>query len=266
MKERPSPEISVIERNSIPAIDRAMAVFGVLESRPEGVAIRDLVTELGLPRTTVYRTLNSLEMHEVVHRNADGTYRLGPRLLSLAAKVVQDDAYDDIVTWATPHMRRISKVTGQSCKLSVRQNLDAVALATTTGNAGASIAVAPGQTTPLHAGAAGKVFLASLSDAEVSDLLPDPLPVYTPQTIAARSDLIAQLAQIRAQGWAEDRGEYTTNVEAYAAGVKGSDGRPLAVLSIPFLSGIAQDERELLKSHALTGAGAIAADRPRRRR
>src|SRR5690242_5498986 len=64
-------EPSALEKHRIPAIDRMMDVLGHLERRPEGSTIRDLVEMLGLPRTTVYRVLNSLQSHEMVRRSAD---------------------------------------------------------------------------------------------------------------------------------------------------------------------------------------------------
>src|SRR5260370_23901566 len=68
-------------KHRIPVIDRMMDVLFLLEKRTGGATIRDLVDLLRLPRTTVYRILNTLQFHDVVRRSGDGSYRLGPRLL-----------------------------------------------------------------------------------------------------------------------------------------------------------------------------------------
>jgi len=70
-------------KHRIPVIDRMMEVLTQLERRDNGATIRDLVTELKLPRTTVYRILNTLQLHDMVRRDGGGAYRLGRRLLSL---------------------------------------------------------------------------------------------------------------------------------------------------------------------------------------
>src|SRR5690242_17887410 len=91
--QRAAMEVSVANvgdaalKHRIPVIDRMMDVLGQLERRDSGLTIRDLVSQLHLPRTTIYRILNTLQMHEMVHRDADGAYHLGRRLLGLASHV-----------------------------------------------------------------------------------------------------------------------------------------------------------------------------------
>ena len=59
-------------KHRIPVIDRMMEVLSQLERRESGLTIRDLVTQLHLPRTTIYRILNTLQMHDMVHRDEGG--------------------------------------------------------------------------------------------------------------------------------------------------------------------------------------------------
>ena len=66
-------------KHRIPVIDRMMEVLILLERR-DGATIRDLVDALELPRTTVYRILNTLQLHDMVRRNDGGAYQLGGRL------------------------------------------------------------------------------------------------------------------------------------------------------------------------------------------
>jgi len=83
MDKRADPAL----RHRIPVIDRMMEVLGELEAREAGASISDLVARLGLPRTTVYRILNSLQRHDMVQRSEAGSYHLGHRLLALASHV-----------------------------------------------------------------------------------------------------------------------------------------------------------------------------------
>ena len=53
-------------KHRIPVIDRMMDVLAQLERRESGATIRDLVTALKLPRTTIYRILNTLQLHDMV--------------------------------------------------------------------------------------------------------------------------------------------------------------------------------------------------------
>src|SRR4028118_2110813 len=64
------------EKHSVPVIDRMMEVLTELERRVEGASITDLTATLGQPRSSIYRILNTLERHDMVRRNPDGTYVL----------------------------------------------------------------------------------------------------------------------------------------------------------------------------------------------
>jgi DNA-binding IclR family transcriptional regulator len=79
-------------RNGLPVIDRLGDLLDFLEQHPAGATIRDLTRSLELPRSSVYRSLNTLEAHGIVRRSPAGAYTLGPRLLALAAQVVMDPA------------------------------------------------------------------------------------------------------------------------------------------------------------------------------
>ncbi|WP_421853551.1 IclR family transcriptional regulator [Oricola sp.] len=253
---------NALEKNKVPAVDRVMAVLAILEQRADGTSIRDLVEALGLPRTTVYRVLNSLEIHGMVRRSAHGSYTLGPRLLSLAARVVRDEGHNDLANLAMPHMRRISSTVRQSVKLSVVDGDSALVIATSASVDAFSLNVAPGQRVPLHAGAAGKVLLAHFPTAEMEAYVTGDLASYTQNTIADADQLRAELDQVRERGWADDHGEFTPNVEAFAAAITDHAGKTKAALSIAFLSGLSLREREMIRSTVITGAGAISADLP----
>src|SRR5258708_10756735 len=108
-----------IAKHGIPVIDRMMDVLFLLEKRTGGATIRDLVDRLRLPRTTVYRILNTLQFHDVVRRSADGSYRLGPRLLALAARAIGDAHDYDLATLPKPHLQRLAHAIGQGSKTSV---------------------------------------------------------------------------------------------------------------------------------------------------
>ncbi|MBL3684158.1 helix-turn-helix domain-containing protein [Sinorhizobium meliloti] len=76
-----------VSKHTIPVIDRMMDVLCEIERKDRGLSISELTEALKLPRTTIYRILNSLQQHDIVYRDDTGSYHLGRRLLSLAAHV-----------------------------------------------------------------------------------------------------------------------------------------------------------------------------------
>lgn len=252
-----------MEKHRIPAIDRMMDVLSYLERKPSGASTRELVESLHLPRTTVYRLLNSLHSYRMVRHLPDGNYVLGTRLISLAARVLPSAADIDIVLLATPHMERLSDATGEGCKLSILNEGGVVVIAASPGTRGPALAGVPGQRLPIHAGAASKVLLAGLTKSELDATLPEELARYTQQTITSHKQLRAELTRVRRQGWAADEGEFSKGVNAFAAPVPGRDGHTLAALSLPYVAGEADPARlDMLRAATISTAGAIAADLP----
>ncbi|QYU66522.1 helix-turn-helix domain-containing protein [Leptolyngbya sp. 15MV] len=109
----------------IPAVDRAVEVLDALASGAAG--IRDLAAQLGIPRSTVYRVLNSLEAHALVVRGADQVYRLGPHILRLARAVPFGL---DLVGTARPVMEALAAELRCTVKLSVLDGAHALVVAT----------------------------------------------------------------------------------------------------------------------------------------
>jgi DNA-binding IclR family transcriptional regulator len=243
----------------IPVIDRMMEMLFVLERRPEGATIRDFVESLRLPRTTVYRILNTLQRHDVVSRSSQGSYRLGPRLLGLAVRSIGNGQGYDLIALAKPDLESLSAETGESSKISIIDGDDLMVIATAPGKREYALTVVPGQRLPLHAGAAGKTLLAYLPEGEIDRRLRLTLGRYTPRTVIDPRRLRRELASIRRQGWAQDKGEYSPSIHAFAAPVLSREGAVVAALSAPFLAGAQAAHMERIRLAVIACAGRIAA-------
>jgi DNA-binding IclR family transcriptional regulator len=246
-------------KHTIPVLDRTMEVLGQIERSGDGLTIRELTERLGLPRTTVYRILNTLQQHQVVRRDDRGAYRLGRRLLSLAANVGGQARDVDLAAVAQPFLDRLAAELGEGVKLSVVDADSVFVLAAAQGRREYALTVAPGQRLPIHAGAASKLLLAHLPPDEVDDWLSRPLPAYTAKTITDPRRLRAELARIRRQGWAQDRGENGPSIQAFAAPVFGRDGRLVAAVSVPFLAGTPPERMEVIRRAAIATSEALTA-------
>ncbi len=249
-------------RHTIPVIDRMMDVLGTLERSGGGLTIREITALLGLPRTSIYRILNTLQLHEVVRRDERGGYHLGRRLLGLAARVAARSDDIDVAAVCQPYLDRLAADLGEGVKLSVLDADGILVLAAAPGRREYALTVAPGQRTPIHAGAASKLLLAALPPEEQDLWLARPLVAYTARTITEPKRLRAELARIRRQGWAQDRGENAPSILAYAAPVCARGGRTIAALSVPFLAGAGAERMEAIRLAAIEAARAISAALP----
>ena len=246
----------------IPVIDRMMEMLFVLEKRPDGATIRDFVESLRMPRTTVYRILNTLQRHDVVSRSSQGAYRLGPRLLGLAARSIGNGQGFDLAALAKPHLEALSAATGESSKISVIDGEDLMVVAASTGKREYALTVVPGQRLPLHAGAGGKTLLAYLSEDEIDRRLRLTLRRYTPRTLTDPRRLRRELAAIKRLGWAQDKGEYSSSIHAFAAPVLNRNGAVVAALSAPFVAGAQAVHMEEIRLAVVAFASRLAAALP----
>ncbi|MFN8928522.1 MAG: helix-turn-helix domain-containing protein, partial [Rhodospirillales bacterium] len=83
----------------IPAVERAIEILDVMCGMGDAPSIKGLAQRLDIPRSTVYRILNSFEAHGLAVRANDGTWAPGPRLLRFAQAVPRGV---DLVTVAQP--------------------------------------------------------------------------------------------------------------------------------------------------------------------
>jgi DNA-binding IclR family transcriptional regulator len=249
-------------KHRIPVIDRMMDVLAQLERRDAGLTIRDLVTQLHLPRTTIYRILNTLQMHDIVHRDESGAYQLGNRLLSLAAHVATGASQVDLVAVAQPFLERLGSEVGEGVKLSVLDRDSVLVLAAAQGRREYALSVSPGQRMEAHAGAASKLLLAFLPEAELAPWLAKPLVAFTPRTLTDPRRLKSELTRIRRLGWSQDKGETVTSIHAFASPIFDTRNQMVAALSVPFLAGTEPSRMEDIRLATIATGKALTAAIP----
>ncbi|MFF6786637.1 IclR family transcriptional regulator C-terminal domain-containing protein, partial [Streptomyces sp. NPDC012510] len=89
-----------------------------------------------------------------------------------------------------------------------------------------------GDTSPLHATAAGRAILTHLPKRDVEELIAQGLERFSDTTPADPDELRAELDRIRTDGYAVNRNQYRPGVCAIAAPVLDEDGSPLAAIAV----------------------------------
>lgn len=243
-----------MSEHTIPAVDRAVLILSRLAAAP-GSGIRELSEALAVPRSTVYRILNSLEAGGLVVVDQSARYRLGGGLLRLARTVPVDD---DLVAVAKAPMDALAAATGSTVKLSVIDGEEAMVVAVAVGSQAYGVTTRVGRRFPLHAGAASKVLLAHAGRDVIDRILSRPLEAYTEETLCDPQVLRAQMETVRSDRVATDRGEYVRGVHAIAVPVFGPEGRCVAALSSPYLSGETDEALTQLKTALTESAKTIS--------
>jgi IclR family acetate operon transcriptional repressor len=219
--------------NTLGSLDRGLAVLELIARRGEA-RLAELASELGTSRTTMFRVLETLRARGFAeHVAGNHTYRLGPRILSLAAHGTRSA----ITRLAEPAMADLRNATGETVNLIGVHGSRLVYEAVLEGRYSLRSLPSLGMTVATHGSALGKAVLAA-SPAPLREVLlgPQPFERFTEKTITARRELDAELDQTSQRGYAIDEEENETGLTCVAAAIHSTDGRPTAAISVSGLS------------------------------
>ena len=158
-----------------------------------------------LPASTALRLLRTLEVRGFVHRDADGTFNPGIRVLQVGALAL---GRESLVRLGTPGLRRIVESTGESAYLSMRGTGDtAVYVAVAEGTRAVRHISRVGRSVPLAGLAVGAVFAGrtpacgyvAQRDRDEPDVTAVVAPVTWPGGIAGAMSLIGPTYRISDQ-------------------------------------------------------------------
>jgi DNA-binding IclR family transcriptional regulator len=217
--------------SAISVLNKAMQILSLLESARGPLTLRQVVDQTSFPKTTAFRLLNGLVDHGLCEfDDATQTYRLGFRLLHLADIKRRQT---DIHSIAMPVMQEIRDAIGETVVLSVRSGEHRVHIDVAEGLHPMRRSAEIGVSAPLHAGAASKVLLAGMEDAEIERYLSSAaLTKFQITTITDKKALWREVQSIRQKGYAESKGELISGGRALAAPIKDHGGRTIGVIDI----------------------------------
>ena len=216
---------------NVRAVERAIQILDAFDDEHPQRGVSEIAEAVGLHKATTYRILTTLVNYGLVERSPDEQkYRLGIKLVDLGFKVTRRM---DLRREALPYMTQLAQQIDEAVDLSIFDNNEVLYVEMIQSHHALTIAAMVGQRLPVRATAAGKVFLASLPESQLNELLQKPLTAYTKNTITDPRQLREQLQSIRDQGYALDNEEFEPGVKALAAPVCNRGGRVVAAISTP---------------------------------
>jgi IclR family transcriptional regulator, acetate operon repressor len=208
------------------AVDRgADLLVRVLESeRP--VALTELASATGIPKSTASRLITALERRGLVEQDGErGRLRPGPAILRVAERGMLER---NIVELARPSLDQLAQASGETINLAVPGPVGVEHVAQVDSTHFLGVGQWLGRSVDFHSTANGKVFLA-FGRAALGD---EPLERHTPHTVADRAELDPVLKAIRRDGYATAVDELEAGLAAMAAPVRGARGDVIGALSI----------------------------------
>jgi len=192
--------------------------------------VTEVSRELDIHKSTAYRLLTTLRDRGLVEQDAaTEKYRLGFGLMLLARAVSADL---DILRCARPVCERLSECTRETVTIAVLEGDDAVVIHQSLSRASALNVDWTGRHTPLHATAAGKIFLLYMPEDQLLRVLEGPLELFTENTIVDQAGLRDHIKEIRGTGYGYTFEELETGLNAVGAPIHSSDGAVVGAVSV----------------------------------
>jgi DNA-binding IclR family transcriptional regulator len=213
---------------SVQSVHRAISILQVL-ALGGAAGVTEIATELGVHKSTVFRLLATLEARGLVEQHTDrGRYRLGYGVVQLAAGATK---MDDLSLLSRPVCRQLADTVQETVNVAVHDGRAVISIAQVIGSAAVTTVNWVGQRTPMHATAAGKVFLAHMDPEQLDAVLAEGLETYTPHTVGDPATLKEQLGLVRERGYASTRDEYEIGLAAVGAPIRTLDGHVIAAVT-----------------------------------
>ncbi len=210
------------------AVDRLAETFDLLATYPRGLLVTELAQLLETNKSTSSRLLASLVEAGLVERDAAQRHFLDVRFWNWGIQAVRRLAVVDV---ARPHIIAAAKQWSVPVYLAIARGDQTIYLQNFSTHHGDVLVNLISYIVPIYACAPGKSILSFSSDEVVESVLSGPLTRFTAQTHATRDDLAEELATVRRQGYAINRGEYYENGHlAVAVPVFDHSGSPVASL------------------------------------
>lgn len=217
----------------INAVDRTLDVIEYLHREDRGVSISQISKDLNLYKSTVYRTLATLENRGYVEQNEESElYSLGPKFYTLSGGT---DAGKKLFEYILPYMQKLNDKYGDAVNLAMLDRTGDIYRIVIIGECsskyslGASVNI--GAMDECYCASLGKCLLAFSKDIDLSVYNGRKMERFTDTTIATVDGLRKELDKIKDQGYSLDNEE--REVGLFCVGVPiMQNGHAVAAVSI----------------------------------
>lgn len=213
------------------SFSKFITVLQIIADAPGTLDIAHLTKRAPFPRGTVYRLVSALMAEGLVAQSAEGgTFRLGPRLLQLAAKTWDDS---DLRTIARDFLVSLRDATDEAVHLAVPSNNQMVYIDKLVGSSTVQMKTSIGGQVELHSTSVGKAWLSGLPDQRLLEVIKSlDLSRHTPKTFTTPETLFDELKRTRDQGFAFDDEENEPDIRCFGSPIFNRMREPVGAVSV----------------------------------
>jgi DNA-binding IclR family transcriptional regulator len=215
------------DKYTVPALERGLRLLGEFNRDTRVIGAPEFARRLGLPRSTVFRLLSTLESMGFVERSGND-YRLGVAVLRLGFEYI---ASLELTELGQPLLQRLCDEIRTPVNLVVRDGRFIVYVAKVTPPTPFASAVRVGTRLPAHGTVLGRILLEDLTLPELRALYPeDHLEEFSSNTPKTVLELFNMVESDRGRGYALGEGFFESSISTIAAPVRDHTGHIVAAL------------------------------------
>ena len=215
------------------SLEKGLYLLSLFSQEPYNYTVAQLVERTGLNRTTIYRTLTTLEEADLLIKDGKGkAYKLGPMTYHMGNIYLLNANYKERILSL---LERIAEESQESVGIAHRQGNKVVSIYAVEIHQPVKINDKPGTFYPMNKGCYGKCLMAYHDRSIVEKMLDD----YTfektaSNTLTQKQDILEEYERIRKQGFVESIEETLPYIIGVGLPLQNPDGSVENVVAISF--------------------------------
>ena len=214
------------------SVEKVLNIIEILSKQNEPVRLQDLSQKLDMNASTTLRFLTTLQRKGYVAQQKESQrYYLTFKICTVANNISSHISLRDI---AITDLKRLSNIFLEPVNLAIEEDMTVVYIEVANGpNQGLRTMQRIGNVAPMHCTGVGKLMLLNYDNRQIDKLIERKgLQRFTDATIMTKEGLLAELGNIRKQGYAYDNEECEAGVRCIAAPVRDYTGKTVAGISV----------------------------------
>ena len=215
--------------DSVRSVDRVLDIIEQLSSSSTPLGPTKIAEQTGMDKSTVFRLLSTLLQRGYVDRRDDGTYSIGPKLITLVSHYIGSL---ELQTEARPFLSELSTDLGLTTHLGVLNGYEVIYIEKLDTVQTKQLYTQIGSRSPAYCSSLGKCLLSCLSGDELAEVMIGcNFKSFTDKTITSLRMLRENLRLVRSRGWAVDDEESQAGHMCVAAPIYDYRGEIIAAVS-----------------------------------
>ncbi len=232
---------AMTEEKNVKSLEKALDIIEIVSNEQQDASLSEIARQTGLPKSTVHRLIATLMGRGYLEKTEAGSYKIGLKLFEAVSCYINNL---ELQTEARPYIAELTSHLGLTSYLGVLDGDEVVYIEKLDAVSAMKMYYQIGSRMHAYCSSLGKCLLSNYSKAQLDVILEDCSFIkFTPNTIASREELDAEIAKVRKQGWAMDNEECEKGHRCIGAPIFDYKGDIIAAVSASGDKRVLTDDR-----------------------